>query len=142
MAIIKIMQGQPELAVRLVSQGSNGQQLIDYKNIRLVVMPPREQRVESLLSVQNFSGFWPGHDVEKWNEQFIPPEELPILVYPAFTVDDEGKIVFRFDSKIHKRRGRYQGIVELNDGTILTTLDLDICNQIWVADLVTAERKA
>lgn len=142
MAIIKIMQGQPELAVRLVSQGEPGQQLIDYKNIRLVVMPPREQRVEPLLSVQHFSGFWPGHDVEKWNEQFVPPEELPILVYPAFTVDDEGKIVFRFDSKIYKRRGRYQGIVELNDGTILTTLDLDICNQTWVADLVTAERKA
>lgn len=141
MAIIKILRGQPSLAVRLVSQGEPGQQMVDYKNVRLVIVAPREQREESLLSVQKFTGFWPGHDTEKWNDQFVPPEETPIIVYPAFTIDEDGKIVFRFDDKIYKRRGRYKGIIELNDGTILTTLDLDVSTQVWVADLITTGRK-
>jgi hypothetical protein len=140
MAIIKILRGQPSLAVRLVTQGAPGQQLVDYKNVRLVIMASREPRLEPPLSPQHFSGYWPGHDVESWNDQFVLPEELPLLVYPAFTVNDDGEIVFRFDDKINKRMGRYLGVIELNDGTILTTLDLDICTQIWVADRVTTER--
>lgn len=137
MPIVKICQGQPSLAVRIVTPGCNGGQVIDYKQLRLVIMSPPAKRCELPLSPQHFSGFYPTHDVDKWNESFILPEEEPLLIYPAFDVNDNGDIVFRLDRQMWCRRGRYVGVIETIDGRKLVELDLDISTQQYIADTVT-----
>lgn len=136
MPIVKICQGQPQLAVRIVTAGADGMQLVDYKKLRLLIVPYPVARQELPLSPQHFEGFWPSHDVEKWNESFILPEEEPLLIYPAFDVNDEGEIVFRLDRQIWCRRGRYMGIVETIDGQKIVELDLDISSQRFITDRV------
>lgn len=139
MAIIKICEGQPSLAVRIVTPGCNGSQLVDYKQIRLVIVAPPRTPCEFPLSPQEFSGCWPAHDVQKWNDSFILPETQPLLIYPAFEVNDDGDIVFLFDSKLWERKGRYIGLVEFLDGTKILELDLDICSQKFVADRISTQ---
>lgn len=133
--IVKICQGQPELSIRIVTPGCNGGQLINYKDIRMCIYAPKCE--ESLLSPMCFTGCWPGHDVEAYNERnCLPPQDMPLLVYPAFTINDNGETVFRFDAKLWERRGRYVGVIEFTDGTKITELDLDICNQPFIADRI------
>lgn len=137
MPIVRICQGQPELKVRLSTGGCNGQQLVDYHHLRLVIIAPHCNRCELPLSPQKFTGCWPGHDTEKWNESFILPEEQPLLIYPAFDVDENGDIVFRLDSQLWQRTGRYVGLVETTDRQKLVELDLDICTNKFIIDRVT-----
>lgn len=137
MPIVKICQGQPELAVRITTPGVHGSQLIDYKHIRLVILPPPEPRCELPLSPQRFKGFWPGHDVERFNASFIRPEEMPLLIYPALKVNDQGETVFRLDDQLWKRTGRYVGSIEFNNGQKIAMLDLDISTQQFILDKVT-----
>jgi len=139
MPIVKICQGQPSLAVRLVTAGCDGSQLVDYKQIRMVIVAPERTPCERPLSPQCFKGCWPTHDIEKWNNSFILPESRPILIYPAFEVNDEGEIVFLLDSKLWQRQGRYIGRIEFLDGEHITDLDLDICSQRFIADRVSLD---
>lgn len=140
MPIIKICQGQPSLAVKITTPGTHGAQLVDYKHLRLVIAPPIEPREELPLSPQHFSGFWPGHDTDKWNNSFILPEEQPLLIYPALYINDDGETVFRLDDQLLGRVGRYVGIIELNGQKILE-LDLDISTQRFILDQVTVYSK-
>lgn len=136
MAIVRICQGQPELAVRLTTSGCNGAQLVDWQQVRLVIVPPPRQTCELPLSPQVFKGCWPTHDIESWNNSFILPETLPLLIYPAFGTNEDGDIVFALDEQLWKRRGRYIGVIEFINGEKITELDLDICTQQFVADRV------
>lgn len=138
MPVINIRQGQPYISVRIAAPGPTGGQLIDWERVRLVIIPPPEPRCELPLSPQYFTGFWPGHDLNRWHRHFIPPEEHPVVVYPAFGLDDDGAILFRFDSKIEQLHGRYLGRIETLDGHPLVDLDLDIGLYKWVADDVKA----
>lgn len=140
MPIIKICQGQPSLAVKITTPGTHGAQLVDYKHLRLVIAPPIEPREELPLSPQRFSGFWPGHDIDKWNNSFTLPEEQPLLIYPALYVNDDGETVFRLDDQLLGHVGRYVGIIELNGQKILE-LDLDISTQRFILDQVTVYSK-
>lgn len=137
MPIVRIKEGQPEIRVRIVAPGCPGEQLVDWAHLRLVIMPPPSKRCELPLSCQHFSGCFPGHDVEKWNESFVLPEEQPLLIYPAFDTDENGDVVFRLDRQIWERRGRYLGVIETTSGEKLLDLDLDICSQKFIADRVT-----
>lgn len=136
MPIVRVCQGQPELAVRLVTPGCDGAQLIDWRQVRLVIAPPERQTCETPLSPQVFKGCWPGHDTEKWNDSFALPETQPLIIYPAFAVNEDGDIVFILDSQIWQRRGRYVGIIEFNNGEKITELDLDISSLQFIADRV------
>lgn len=137
--IISIAQGQPYLAIRLVTPGSDGLQLTDWKHVRLVIIAFPEPRCELPLSPQCFHGFWPGHDVDRWNKQFCLPEDKPALIYPAFDLNDQGEIVFRLDKHIEHYHGRYLGRIETVAGVPLAELDLDIGLQQWVADQVSID---
>jgi len=136
MAIVRICQGQPELAVRLTTAGCNGAQLVDWQQVRLLIVPPPRTTCELPLSPQVFKGCWPAHDIEKWNNSFILPENQPLLIYPAFGTNEDGEIVFVLDEQLWKRRGRYIGVIEFTNGEKITELDLDICTQQFVADRV------
>ncbi|MBQ3569593.1 MAG: hypothetical protein IJA20_02845 [Methanocorpusculum sp.] len=134
MAIVKICQGQPELAVRLVQPGCGGGQLVDVDNLRLVIKAPECNHL--LKSPIIMTGCWPGYDnLPRLGE--TPPHELPAVVYPAFDTNDNGDIIFRFDKQLFELPpGRYWGYVELANGTILTKLDLDLCFTPVLVDAV------
>ena len=139
MPIVKICQNQPTLAVRITTPGCNGGQLVDYKQVRLVISAPERTTCEPLLSPQCFKGCFPGHDVDRWNDSFISPDQLPLLIYPAFGINDDGDIVFILDSQLWKRVGRYVGSVEFNDGQKILELDLDICTTQFIADKISTD---
>lgn len=139
MPIVKICQNQPTLAVRITTPGCNGGQLVDYKQVRLVISAPERTTCEPLLSPQCFKGCWFGHDLKKWEDSFIPPDQLPLLIYPAFGTNDDGDIVFILDSQLWKRVGRYVGSVEFNDGQKILELDLDICTTQFIADKISTD---
>lgn len=137
--IVRICRGQPELAVRVVAPGCDGGQLVDYEDMELCILAPK-CTCEGPFSKIYFHGCgWWGHDIDRWNEQQVPPEEMPVLVYPAFDVNDNGEIVFKFDSKLWERAGRYVGLIRFKDGTEITRLDLDICTTQFLADKVTVK---
>ena len=139
MPIVKICQNQPTLAVRITTPGCNGGQLVDYKQVRLVISAPERTTHEPLLSPQCFKGCWFGHDLKKWEDSFIPPDQLPLLIYPAFGTNDDGDIVFILDSQLWKRVGRYIGSVAFNDGQKILELDLDICTTQFIADKISTD---
>ena len=137
--IVRICRGQPELAVRVVAPGCDGGQLVDWEDIELCILAPK-CTCEGPFSKLYFKGCgWWGHDVDRWNEQQVPPEQMPVLVYPAFDTDDDGNIVFKFDSKLWQRAGRYVGLIRFKDGTEITRLDLDICTTQFLAYKVTVK---
>ena len=137
--IVRICRGQPELAVRVVAPGCDGGQLVDYEDMELCILAPK-CTCEGPFSKIYFHGCgWWGHDIDRWNEQQVPPEQMPVLVYPAFDVNDNGEIVFKFDSKLWERAGRYVGLIRFKDGTEITRLDLDICTTQFLADKVTVK---
>ena len=139
MPIVKICQNQPTLAVRITTPGGTGGQLVDWKQVRMVIVPPPRQTWELPLSPQCFKGCWPTHDIEKWNDSFILPETQPLLIYPAFGTNEDGDIVFVLDSQLWKRVGRYIGLIEFNSGEKILELDLDICTTQFIADRVSTE---
>ena len=137
--IVRICRGQPELAVRVVAPGCDGGQLVDWEDIELCILAPK-CTCEGPFSKIYFKGCgWWGHDVDRWNEQQVPPEQMPVLVYPAFDTDDDGNIVFKFDSKLWQRAGRYVGLIRFKDGTEITRLDLDIGTTQFLADKITVK---
>ena len=94
--IVRICRGQPELAVRVVAPGCDGGQLVDYEDMELCILAPK-CTCEGPFSKLYFKGCgWWGHDIDRWNEQQVPPEQMPVLVYPAFDVNDNGEIVLDF----------------------------------------------
>lgn len=130
MAIIKLYQGQPELAVRLTAPGPARLQLAQSKGIRLVITAAGLGHAPGTvyLSPLKFTGFWPGRDSERYYDSFIHPDDRPALVYPAFTTDDQSRVVFKLDSKLWKMPpGRYLGHIETESGQHLANLDLDLC---------------
>lgn len=123
--ITRICKGQPELAVKLVQPGCQGGQLVGYEGIRLVITAP--ECACRLKSELRFTGCWPGYTTPYSDSNRI--HDVPALVYPAFDINAKGETVFRFDHLLWERpAGRYIGTIELNDGTKLATLDIDLCN--------------
>lgn len=133
--ITRICIGQSELAVRLVQPGCDGGQLIDYKHVRLVISPPCCPN-PIMKSPQCFCGCWPGYKTP-WTDAHLYSQDLPSIVYPGFDTNEQGETVFRFDQKLWDLPpGRYQGSIELTDGTQLAVLDIDLCNAPVLIDRV------
>lgn len=131
--IIRICQGQPELAVRIVQPGC-GSQLIDFQNIRLVIQAPNCTCIPCSPII--VSGCWPGYP-GPFDEPRCPISKLPALVYPAFNTNADGETVFRFDRRLWSLpTGRYFGNIEFNNGTPIDRLDIDLCTIPFLVDKV------
>lgn len=129
--IINICHDQQELAVRITQPGCSGGQVIDHDLFLLRIQAPHCPHL--LKSPICLTGCWPQHR-EPFFDPNCPPHELPALVYPALKTDEEGRIVFRFDSLLHKLpKGRYIGTI-IFDGTPITELDLDLCSIPFLVD--------
>jgi hypothetical protein len=125
--IVRIKQNQPELRVTMSEPGPSGQLLEDYRNVRLEISAPAIHP-SSLDTVIKKRGCWPGYA----DDPELLPHELPTLIYPAFEVDCQGALVFRFDDKLHRRpRGRYIGRLKYK-GEIVWTIDIDLGSAIWL----------
>lgn len=138
--IIKICQGQPELAVRIVQPGCNGSQLIDYKNIRLVIKAPYCDCMPCTPIV--VYGCWPGYS-GPIGEPRPSINDLPALVYDAFDINDDGETVFRFDDKLWNLLppGRYFGTIEFKNGGFIDKLDIDLCTTPFIISKVSAAQE-
>lgn len=131
--ITKICYGQSELSIRLVQPGCDGGQVVNWRDVRMVIAAPHCDH--RLKSPQVFRGCWPGFETP-WSDA-VYPHELPALVYTAFETNDEGETVFRFDDKLWRMPpGRYIGTIEFTNGTVLAQLDLDLCNSPVIVDRV------
>lgn len=131
--IIRLCRGQPELAVRIVQPGCDGGQLA-HTAIQLVLRSPHCGC--PMLSPWKIKGCWPGYHGPR-NYLPSPHEEQLKLVYPAYSLDDDLNVVFRFDNKLFDLRpGRYEGLVEFRDGTEIMYLDIDLCNTPFIIDKV------
>lgn len=131
--IIRICQGQPELAVRIVQPGCGGQ-LINFEDIRLVIQAPHCDCMPCSPFIVN--GCWPGYP-GPFGEPACPASELPALVYPAFDTNDKGETVFKFDNRLWSLPpGRYFGNIEFNNGMAIDRLDIDLCTIPFLVDRV------
>jgi hypothetical protein len=120
--IIKIYNHQPELRLKLGQPGKHGDMLASIDNLKLIIKAPAPP-CHVVNSPIIRKGCWPGNPPEN---DFIPLDELPALIYPAFDISDEGEVVFRFDKLLWKRPvGRYEGFVVL-EGHVIATLDIDL----------------
>lgn len=132
--IVKLCRHQPEIAVRLVQSGCDGGQLVDWRNVRLVIEPGKCCEVE--LTEWDLYGCWPGYTA---NTCRCKPFQ-PALVYPAFTLDPKGRVVFRFDELMWSNPpGRYLARVEYMGCTPITEFEIDYCNQPFLIDQVVVQ---
>lgn len=132
--IIQICQNQPDLALRIAQPGCSGQQLIDYESVRMVIRAPHCPCLLKSPIVRD--GCW------LYNEPIRPenilPHELPAIVYDAFSVNDDGEIVFKFDALLWRMPpGRYIGHVEFKNGCPIVQVDIDLCSRPYIVDRAT-----
>jgi hypothetical protein len=109
--IVNICRDQPELKVTLVPQGADwGPPKLSETRLLISCLPP--DRFAPLTPIVR-AGEWAYPRPEVY-----PPDRqaLPVLVYPAFALDDDGAVVFRFDGKLWSRPpGRYEAEVVIGD---------------------------
>jgi hypothetical protein len=124
--IVPIKDGQPELKVMLEEPGADGRRLVDWKHITLQIESPRLD-AECLDSEIIKEGCWPGYGTG-WPAPF----DWPVLFYPAFELDLDGAVIFRFDDKLWRRPpGRYIGTITWHHRPI-AWLDIDLQTAKWV----------
>jgi hypothetical protein len=131
--VLKLSRGQPELRVRLVEPGG-GPPLTRIEGVRLELRaagPPPNCGLSQITR----EGCWPGFPTG----DLIPTWDMPKLVYPAFGVDCDAAMIFRFDRHLwHRPPGRYIGTILLEDKEI-AWLDIDLCDTRWIPELVEAK---
>ena len=138
--IVRICRGQPELAVRVVAPGCDGGQLVDYEDMELCILAPKCTCEGPFSKIYfQWAAAGGGTTLTAGTSSRCRRRRCPVLVYPAFDVNDNGEIVFKFDSKLWERAGRYVGLIRFKDGTEITRLDLDICTTGFIADKVTVK---
>lgn len=126
--IIKICQGQEELAVDIVQAGCDGGKLVDL-DLRLLIKAPDCPCI--MTSPYKFEGCWP--QFPELPEAGPLHHTLPTLVYPASYINKDGNIVFRLDQLLFKfPPGRYFGYIETRSGHRLAALDLDLCTTPFI----------
>lgn len=117
--IVRLCESTPKLGLRIVQPGCTGQQLMD-TGVNLAITPVNCPAPDLL------EPYWEDCQL-KWRS--LRPE-IPALTYPAFEVDDDGNVVFYFDSKLwNLPPGRYRGQVMLGIHCSRTTFDIDLCNR-------------
>lgn len=108
--IVHITQGMTRLGLLIKDYGTN-RILTDWRVLQLVVTPGQfDKCCAPAGSPWYLTGCWPGKrtgvDVANWRPDF------PAIVYDAFELDPDGRIVFRLDERLHRLPpGRYTGAV-------------------------------
>lgn len=135
--IIPLSATQGELAVSIVEPGCSGGKILDHSIFRLVIRRPENADCRMAFSPIIRKGCWPG--MPEWIDPSLRVD-IPTLVYPAFTTDEDGNIVFKFDSKLRQLLpGRYWGCVEKQtaSGWVgIRTLDIDLETTVALVERV------
>lgn len=125
MRIVRLCEDTPKLALKIVQPGCDGRQLMDMR-VEIQISPvqceqPQERIVlDACLNVV---------DVVK--------RQIPTLTYPAFELDDEGRIVFYFDKRLWSQPpGRYHARVLIGGCCDKTHIDIDLCNRPVIIEQV------
>ena len=117
--IIRLCEDTPKLAVRITQPGCGGRQLMDTR-VDMVIRPV------VCAERTHTHTYWDGC---AFKEEVIP-DPVPALRYPAFELDDEGRVVFYFDNKLWSLPpGRYQADIEIDGTCTQTTIQIDLCNR-------------
>lgn len=132
--IVRLPCGQYELAIRIVTPGCFGRQIVGTEGLYLMIRDV--DCGECGLTTLHFEGCWAGHETPVTYYGCAP--DRPALVYPAFDVTDDGEVLFRFDDRLSELpRGRYIGDIKLADGTCIRSLDIDLCSTTALISRVT-----
>lgn len=124
--IIRICRGQPQLALKIVQPGCDGVQLLGL-GLKLTIAPVH--CASALKSPMIWCGCFADSRVHRADSCAVPTPDTALL-YPAFDIDDEGRVVFYFDSKLDKLPpGRYIGYVNSTSGEQIDNFDIDLCNR-------------
>lgn len=114
--IIRICQDTPKLALKIVQAGCDGLQLMD-DTIELELW---KRHCEPCLRTEHFYD-----DCGIRRERQIMDET--IIVYPAFDIDADGRVVFYFDDNLwNSGDGRYAATIKIAGHTRLC-FDLEVC---------------
>lgn len=124
--ILSLTRNTTRLALR-VKDVVQGWQLYDWRDLRLIIAPGQLNREDGggccwdnccdccdpMGSPWYLSGCWPFHptgvDVANPSRYF----DFPSIILDAFETDDEGRIVFLLDKRVHSLpNGRYTGILQ------------------------------
>lgn len=130
--IIRLCEDTPKLAVRIAQPGCDGRQLVDTR-VNIVIRP--------VVCVERSTThtYWDGCS---FREEVIP-DPVPTLRYPAFELDDEGRVVFYFDDKLWSLPpGRYQADIEIDGDCVHTSMQIDLCNRPVAIEQVAVTAKA
>lgn len=132
--IIRLCEDQPKLALRISQPGCSGGQLMG----RGVVLNITSAACPGVLkSPLLWCGCFADTRIKESDCCNVPELDSPSLQYPAFDVDEEGRVVFYFDKKLWSLPGgRYRAILSFRDGGVIDTFDLDLCNRPLVIDQV------
>lgn len=132
MMLIRICDNQPKLALRIVQTGCTGGQLLDL-GVMLDIYPA--SCPHPLYSPQIWCGCFVDNRVPVSGCCDVPLQPPPTLTYPAFALDEEGRIVFYFDKKLWSMpSGRYHASVRFERGDCIAEFDIDLCCRPAVID--------
>lgn len=110
--ILYITRGTARIALRVRELNQNSQ-LTDWKQLQLLVQPGQwDVDCGPNGSPWFLYGCWPGKrtGVDIANPHF----DFPIIVYNAYELDNDGRIVFRLDERLYSLpNGRYTGILRV-----------------------------
>lgn len=122
--ILSLTRYTTRLALRVKNLIDYGQ-LTDWHALQLVIMPGEERRSSCHVggSPWVLTGCWPFHPtgIDVANP---PRPDFPAIVLDAFDSDDEGRIVFQLDQRVHMLpNGRYTGLLRIHPHTPPINLD-------------------
>lgn len=109
--IVYLTRYTTRLAVRLRTT-TDGAQLTDWQQLQLIIMP--RPRCWTGGSPWILTGCWPFHPtgIDVANP---PLPDFPAIVMDAFDTDEEGRIVFILDKRVHELpNGRYFGLLRIH----------------------------
>ena len=123
--IIRLCEDTPKLALRIIQPGCSGGQLSSIEGVAL-----------RITEVQCYEP----QEVKVYDHCFNHVETfkrtVPSVTYPAFEVDDAGRVVFYFDAMLWGfPKGRYTAHVLLDDCCVFS-FDIDLCNRPVIVDQV------
>lgn len=115
--IISLARYTARLAVRIKNTVDFGQ-LTDWQKLQLLIMRPMPRKGCHVGgSPWYLHGCWPFHptDVDLANPQ---PPDFPAIAIDAFEADEEGRVVFLLDNRVHALpNGRYAGVIRQHQHT-------------------------
>lgn len=123
--IIRLCEDTPKLALKIVQPGCDGKQLMDL-GVEIQIsaahchIPQDRVVVDICLNIID-----------------VVRPQIPTLVYPAFELDDDGRIVFYFDKRLWVQPpGRYHARVLIGGYCDKTHIDIDLCNRPIIIEQV------